>query len=69
MELTLLNAIELLAGFQAFLFALYLIFKKEGKKQSNYFIAIFIMLLAYNVLDFFADFIFNRWSENITTFF
>jgi AraC-like DNA-binding protein len=68
MELTFLNAIELLAGFQAFLFAIYLIFKKEGKKLGNYFIAIFIMLLAYNVLDFFADFIFNRWSENITTF-
>lgn len=68
MELTFLNAIELLAGFQAFLFAIYLIFSKEGKKLSNYFIALFIMLLAYNILDFFAEFIFNRWSENITTF-
>jgi len=67
-DLTLLNAIELLAGFQAFLFAIYLLFKKEGKNLSNYFIAIFIMLLAYNVLDFFADFIFNRWSEMISTF-
>jgi len=67
-DLTLLNAIELLAGFQAFLFAIYLLFKKESKSISNYFIAIFIMLLAYNVLDFFADFIFNRWSENISTF-
>lgn len=65
-DLTLLNAIELLAGFQAFLFALYLLFKKEGKRLSNYFIAIFIMLLAYNVLDFFADLIFNRWNENIS---
>lgn len=68
MNITFLNAIELLAGFQAFLFAIYLIFNKEGKKLSNYFIALFIMLLAYNVLDFFADFIFNRWSENIKTF-
>ena len=31
MELSVLNAIELLAGFQAFLFAFYLIFKKAGK--------------------------------------
>ncbi|WP_319501097.1 helix-turn-helix domain-containing protein [uncultured Draconibacterium sp.] len=68
MEITFLNAIELLAGFQAFLFAIYLLFNNEGKKLSNYFIAIFILLLAYNVLDFFADFILNRWSENITTF-
>jgi len=68
MELSLLNAIELVAGFQAFLFALYLIFKKEGKKSSNYFIAIFMILLASNVLDFFADFIFSQWSENIMTF-
>ena len=68
MEITVLNAIELLAGFQAFLFALYLIFKKDGKRLSNYFIAIFMILLAYNVLDFFADIIFNRWSENITPF-
>jgi len=67
-DLTLLNAIELLAGFQAFLFAIYLIFKKDGKNLSNYFIAIFIMLLAYNVLDFFAAFIFNHWSKNIGTF-
>ncbi|WP_303920039.1 AraC family transcriptional regulator [Draconibacterium sediminis] len=66
MEITFLNAIELLAGFQAFLFAIYLVFNKEGKKLSNYFIAIFIVLLAYNVLDFFADLILNRWSENIT---
>jgi len=68
MEITFLNAIELLAGFQAFLFAIYLIFNREGKKLSNYFIALFLMLLAYNILDYFADFIFNRWSENITTF-
>ena len=68
MNITFLNAIELLAGFQAFLFAIYLIFNKEGKKLSNYFIAIFIMLLAFNILDYFADFIFNRWSENIKTF-
>jgi AraC-like DNA-binding protein len=67
-DLTLLNAIELLAGFQAFLFAIYLLFKKEGKKLSNYFIAIFIILLASNVLDFFADFIFSPWSENIMVF-
>lgn len=67
MEITLLNAIELLAGFQAFLFAFYLIFKKEGKKLSNYFIAVFMMLLAYNVLDYFAKLIFNQLSENITT--
>ncbi|MDX8338795.1 AraC family transcriptional regulator [Draconibacterium sp. IB214405] len=66
MEITFLNAIELLAGFQAFLFAIYLIFNKEGKRLSNFFIAIFIMLLAYNVLDFFADLILKRWSENIT---
>lgn len=65
MEITFLNAIELLAGFQAFLFSIYLIFNKEGKKLSNYFIAVFIILLAFNVLDFFADLILNRWSENI----
>jgi AraC-like DNA-binding protein len=68
MELSFLNVIELLAGFQAFLFAIYLIFKKEGKKLSNYFIAIFIMLLAYNVLDYFADLILQPFSENLTTF-
>ena len=34
--------IELLAGFQAFLFAIYLVVKKDGQKTSNYFIAIFI---------------------------
>jgi len=27
-----------------------------------------MMLLAYNVLDFFANYIFNQWSENLTTF-
>jgi AraC-like DNA-binding protein len=69
MKLTFLNALELLAGFQAFLFAIYLIFKKEGKKLSNYFIAIFIMLLAYNVLDYFAKFIFQSFSENILALF
>lgn len=67
MEITFLNAIELLAGFQAFLFAIYLLFKKDGQKRSNFFIALFIALLAYNVLDYFAKFILNPFSENITT--
>ncbi|WP_167605311.1 helix-turn-helix domain-containing protein [Maribellus sediminis] len=68
MEITLLHAIELLAGFQAFLFAIYLVIKKDGQKSSNYFIALFIALLALNVLDYFAKFILNPFSENITVF-
>lgn len=68
MEITIKNAIELLAGFQAFLFAIYLVVKKDGQKTSNYFIAIFIALLALNVLDYFAKFILNPFSENIAVF-
>ncbi len=68
MEITIKNAIELLAGFQAFLFAIYLVVKKDGQKTSNYFIAVFIALLALNVLDYFAKFILNPFSENIAVF-
>ena len=68
MELSALNVIELLAGFQAFLFSIYLFFKKEGKKISNYFIAIYILLLAYNILDFMSAYLFDRWSDDIMTF-
>ncbi len=67
-ELSFLNAIELLAGFQAFLFAIYLFFKKEGNQLSNYFIAIFIILLAYNVLDFFANRFIDEFSGYLATF-
>ena len=68
MEITFLHAIDLLAGFQAFLFAIYLIVKKDGQKTSNYFIAAFIALLALNVLDYFAKIILNPFSENIAVF-
>lgn len=68
MELSALNVIELLAGFQAFLFAIYLFFKKEGKKVSNYFIAIYILLLAYNILDFLSEYLFGQWAEDIMVY-
>ena len=67
-ELSFKNAIELLAGFQAFLFAIYLFFKKEGNQLSNYFIAIFIVLLAYNILDFFVHRYIEEFSEPLATF-
>jgi AraC-like DNA-binding protein len=68
MEITFIHAIELLAGFQAFLFAIYLVVKKDGQKTSNYFIAVFIALLALNVLDYFAKLVLNLFNENIAVF-
>jgi len=67
-ELSFLNAIELMAGFQAFLFAIYLFFKKEGRQLSNSFIAIFIILLAYNILEFFVHRYIEEFSEQLASF-
>lgn len=59
MEITFHNAIELLAAFQAFLFALYLISANTGKRAGNYFISFFLVLmglnLAHNYIEYYLD--------------
>ena len=68
MEITFLNAIELLAAFQAFLFAAYLMTIKTGNKTSNYFIAFFLVLMGLNLAHNFIDYYLDPISPNLYVF-
>ncbi len=74
MEITFKNAIELLASFQAFLFAAYLLFNSKTRSESNKYIAVFLILLglntAINYITYFIDPISSNFSIFLnTTFF
>ena len=63
MEITFVNAIELLAAFQAFLFAAYLLTMKTGNKSSNFFIAFFLVLMGLNLAHNFIDYYLDSFSN------
>ena len=66
MELSLRHAIELLAAFQAFLFAFYLLGSKETKSKSTIYIAIFLILLGINTANYFVIYFIDPISANLT---
>jgi AraC-like DNA-binding protein len=68
MEITTKNAIELLAAFQAFLFAFYLLGAKETKSKSTIYIAVFLLLLGINTVYAYLEFIIYPVSANLYTF-
>ncbi len=68
MEITFNNAIELLAAFQAFLFALYLLLSSATKSKSSMYIAIFLILLGLNMAINFIIYYLNPISANLTIF-
>jgi AraC-like DNA-binding protein len=68
MEITTKNAIELLAAFQAFLFAFYLLGSKETKSKSTIYIAVFLILLGINTGYAYFEFFIYPISANLYTF-
>lgn len=68
MEITTKNAIELLAGFQAFLFAFYLLGSKENKSKTTFYIAIFLILLGINTIHDYLEFYLSPFSDNFYIF-
>ena len=68
MEITAKNAIELLAAFQAFLFAFYLLGSKDIKSKSTIYIAVFLILLGINTAYAYLEFIIYPISANLYTF-
>ncbi len=74
MEITFTNAIELLAAFQACLFALYLLLSPATKSNSSKYIAVFLILLGFNMAINYIIYYLDPISPNIsiltnTTFF
>lgn len=74
MEITFNNAVELLAAFQAFLFALYLLLSPVTKSKSSKYIAIFLILLGSNMAINYFIYYLDPISPNLsilinTTFF
>lgn len=68
MDITTKNAIELLAAFQAFLFAFYLLGSKDVKSKSTVYIAVFLILLGINTVHDFLDYFMSPFSANLYTF-
>jgi AraC-like DNA-binding protein len=68
MEITTKNVIELLAAFQAFLFAFYLLGAKDTKSKSTIYIAVFLILLGINTAYAYLEFIIYPISANLYTF-
>ena len=68
MEITTKNAIELLAAFQAFLFAFYLLGSKDVKSKSTVYIAVFLILLGLNTAHAFLEFYLSPFSSNLYVF-
>lgn len=68
MEIMLKNAIELLAAFQAFLFAIYLLGSKDTKSKSTVYIAVFLILLGLNTVHDFLDYFISPFSVNLYLF-
>jgi len=66
MELSFKNAIELLAAFQAFLFAIYLLGSKSTKSKSTIYIAIFLILFGINTANYFVIYFIDPISTNFT---
>ena len=68
MEITTKNAIELLAAFQAFLFAAYLLGSKDVKSKSTVYIAVFLILLGINTVHSYLDYFISPISTNLNIF-
>lgn len=68
MEITLKNAIELLATFQAFLFAAYLLFNNKTHSVNNKYIAIFLVLLGLNTANNYLIHFLDPISGNLSIF-
>lgn len=68
MEITTKNAIELLAAFQAFLFAFYLLASKDVKLKSAIYSAAFLILLGINLTQEYLEFYLSPLSGNLYIF-
>ncbi len=68
MELSVKNAIELLAAFQAFLFAIYLLASKNTNPKSTIYIAIFLILLGINTVHYYFEYLIEPISTNLSIF-
>jgi len=68
MEITLNNALELLATFQAFLFAVYLLTSKNTNSKSSKYIAIFLILLGLNTAINYIGHFLDPISANLSIF-
>ncbi len=68
MEITIKNAIELLAAFQAFLFAFYVLGSKDVKLKSTVYIAVFLILLGLNTVHDFLEYFISPFSANLYMF-
>ena len=66
MELSLRHAIELLAAFQALLFAIYLMSSTNTRSKSTIYIAIFLVLLGINTANYFVIYFVDPISVNLT---
>jgi len=68
MDLSLRHAIELLAAFQALLFAAYLLSSKTTRSKSTVYIAIFLILSGLNTANYFVTYFIEPISSNLSTF-
>jgi len=68
MEITTNNVIELLAAFQAFLFAFYLLSSKDTKSKSTIYIAGFLILLGINTAQDYLEYFISPFSDNLYMF-
>jgi AraC-like DNA-binding protein len=68
MEVTLINIIELIAAFQSVLFVVFLLSSNKRKSKSNYFISIFLLLFAINLLQEFTLHFIEPISANLYSF-
>lgn len=66
MTFTFYNIIEILTGFQAILFAVYLLFAPNKRKTSNTLIALFLLLLSINILYNFISAYTDQFSANLS---
>ncbi len=66
MDLSLRHAIELLAAFQALLFAIYLLSSTNTRIKSTIYIAIFLILLGINTANYFVIYFIDPISTNLT---
>src|SRR5210317_1494373 len=68
MEITISQAIALLAAFQAFFFAAYLLLSNIYNLKSSKYIALLLLFMGLNMSNEFINYIFDPISPNISVF-
>src|SRR5210317_2233480 len=68
MELSFVNAVELIAACIALLFAIYLLTSKTDKSKSNNFMALFLILLGLNLGQYYTEQLLDPISTNFYVF-